>query len=78
MKTIKKRLGDKKVKRTCQSSSTQLIEAGVDVDFPVVYRSMAGIDSIAHGCGGAIGKDYNQKGRCMHLDLKSTDYPRGG
>ncbi|MFA6548567.1 MAG: CRISPR-associated helicase Cas3' [Candidatus Margulisiibacteriota bacterium] len=45
---IKNRLMDNK---RCVVVSTQLIEAGVDIDFPVVYRELAGIDSIAQAAG---------------------------
>ncbi len=37
--------------KPCRVISTQLIEAGVDVDFPCVFRAVAGIDSIAQAAG---------------------------
>ena len=50
---IKSRLKQKREgdNRPLRVVSTQLIEAGVDVDFPVVYRAMAGLDSIAQSAG---------------------------
>lgn len=35
----------------CRVVSTSLIEAGVDVDFPAVYRAEAGLDSILQAAG---------------------------
>ncbi|MCL2063276.1 MAG: CRISPR-associated helicase Cas3' [Candidatus Cloacimonetes bacterium] len=56
---IKKRLLDKKPTIVI---STQLIEAGVDIDFPVVYRSLAGIDSIIQAGGRANREGKREKG----------------
>ena len=37
--------------RECRVVSTSLIEAGVDVDFPTVYRAEAGLDSVIQAAG---------------------------
>lgn len=42
---------DLKAGRPCRVISTTLIEAGIDVDFPLVYRAEAGLDSIAQAAG---------------------------
>lgn len=42
---------DLRERRPCRVVSTSLVEAGVDVDFPCVYRAEAGLDSIAQAAG---------------------------
>ncbi len=65
--TIKRRL---KEELTCRVISTQLIEAGVDVDFPVVYRASCGLDSLAQAAGRCNREGSLDSGRVVFFDAE--------
>ena len=63
--TIRRRL---KEGLPCRVVSTQLIEAGVDVDFPVVFRALTGADSIAQAAGRCNREGKAQRGSVFVFD----------
>jgi len=75
LKEIRRRLKDGE---RCIVISPQLIEAGVDVDFPVVYRAIAGIDSIAQAAGRCNRERKLELGRVIVFHPESHGLPSIG
>ena len=70
---IKQRLQQDKPVRVI---STQLIEAGVDIDFPVVFRAAAGLDSVIQAAGRCNREGKRDKGDVYVFNLEDEN-PRG-
>lgn len=74
LKKVNKKLRRSEKKLICVS--TQLIEAGVDISFQCVIRSLAGLDSIAQAAGRCNRNAEKEKGNVYMIRAKDEELSR--
>ncbi len=75
-KALDKVRADLKAERPVRLVATSLIEAGVDVDFPEVWRAAAGLDSIAQAAGRCNREGGLAIGRTVVFEPADAGVPR--
>ncbi len=70
MREIRQRLADGE---PCRVVSTQVMEAGIDLDFPIGYRALAGLDSIIQAAG-RVNREGKQASGKMFVFTPKTEF----
>jgi len=72
LETIRARL---KAGKACRVIATSLVEAGVDLDFPLVWRAETGLDQIAQAAGRCNREDKRDAHESIVTVFSPRDYP---
>ncbi|MFH0990565.1 MAG: CRISPR-associated helicase Cas3' [bacterium] len=74
-KTIDNIIADLQSRKRIAVFSTQLVEAGVDLDFPCVYRAIAPMDAVIQAAGRCNRNGVLKKGRVVLFNLEHQKMP---